>query len=54
MIECPLPIALTQLYGSDIIEEIIAEEIVDETDQYEDMHSKRKAKRTSNAAIMRG
>jgi metal transporter CNNM len=38
----------------DIIEEIIAEEIVDETDQYEDMHTKRKAKRTSTAAIMRG
>jgi len=38
----------------DIIEEIIAEEIVDETDQYEDMHTKKRAKRTSNAAIMRG
>jgi len=38
----------------DIIEEIIAEEIVDETDQFEDMHSKKRAKRTSNAAIMRG
>ncbi|KDQ17598.1 hypothetical protein BOTBODRAFT_105487 [Botryobasidium botryosum FD-172 SS1] len=38
----------------DIIEEIIAEEIVDETDQYEDMHTKRRAKRQSTAAVMRG
>ncbi|KAG8930251.1 hypothetical protein FRC03_008764 [Tulasnella sp. 419] len=39
---------------SDIIEEIISEEIVDETDIYEDMHTKRKAKRQSTAAVMRG
>ncbi|KAG8987317.1 hypothetical protein FRB90_003407 [Tulasnella sp. 427] len=38
----------------DIIEEIISEEIVDETDVYEDMHTKRRAKRQSTAAIMRG
>ncbi|KAH9075530.1 DUF21-domain-containing protein [Lactarius deliciosus] len=38
----------------DIIEEIIAEEIVDETDRYEDNKSKRQAKRMTTAAVMRG
>ncbi|KAN0138681.1 hypothetical protein V8E53_003669 [Lactarius tabidus] len=38
----------------DIIEEIIAEEIVDETDRYEDNQSKRRAKRMTTAAVMRG
>lgn len=38
----------------DIIEEIISEEIVDETDQYEDNQSKQHAKRLTNAAVMRG
>jgi metal transporter CNNM len=38
----------------DIIEEIIEEEIVDETDQYESMHTKRKARRQSTVSIMRG
>ncbi|TFK48051.1 DUF21-domain-containing protein [Heliocybe sulcata] len=38
----------------DIIEEIITEEIIDETDQYQDNKSKRKAKRLTTAAIMRG
>ncbi|KAF8990289.1 DUF21-domain-containing protein [Cyathus striatus] len=38
----------------DIIEEIISEEIVDETDRYEDNQSKRRAKRATTAAIMRG
>ncbi|KAF8228594.1 DUF21-domain-containing protein [Tricholoma matsutake] len=38
----------------DIIEEIISEEIVDETDRYEDNQSKRRAKRMTTAAIMRG
>ncbi|KAG8904697.1 hypothetical protein FRB99_001338 [Tulasnella sp. 403] len=38
----------------DIIEEIITEEIVDETDVYQDMHTKQRAKRQSTAAIMRG
>ncbi|KAJ3723681.1 hypothetical protein C8R42DRAFT_663124 [Lentinula raphanica] len=38
----------------DIIEEIISEEIVDETDRYEDNVSKRKAKRATTATIMRG
>jgi len=38
----------------DIIEEIIAEEIVDETDRYEDNQSKRRARRMTTAAVMRG
>jgi metal transporter CNNM len=38
----------------DIIEEIISEEIVDETDRYEDNMSKRKAKRMTTAAVMQG
>jgi hypothetical protein len=39
---------------SDIIEEIIAEEIIDEFDRYEDNQSKREARRRGNAAIMKG
>ncbi|KAK7688001.1 hypothetical protein QCA50_008371 [Cerrena zonata] len=38
----------------DIIEEIISEEIVDETDRYEDNHSKRRARRIKNDSIMQG
>ncbi|KAG6824967.1 hypothetical protein H0H92_005286 [Tricholoma furcatifolium] len=38
----------------DIIEEIISEEIVDETDRYEDNQSKRRAKRKTTSSIMRG
>jgi len=38
----------------DIIEEILSEEIVDETDRYEDNHSKQRAKRKTTAAVMRG
>ncbi|KAI9068870.1 DUF21-domain-containing protein [Trametes sanguinea] len=38
----------------DIIEEMISEEIVDETDRYEDNVSKRRAKRMKNAAVMKG
>jgi len=38
----------------DVIEEIISEEIVDETDRYEDNQSKRTARRMTTAAIMRG
>ncbi|KAG0703441.1 hypothetical protein DFH29DRAFT_916381 [Suillus ampliporus] len=34
--------------------EIISEEIVDETDRYEDNQSKRRAKRMTTAAVMRG
>ncbi|KAG1758304.1 hypothetical protein EDD22DRAFT_972245 [Suillus occidentalis] len=37
----------------DVIEEIISEEIVDETDQYEDNQSKRYAKRMVNTTAMR-
>ncbi|KAG2135098.1 hypothetical protein DEU56DRAFT_807792 [Suillus clintonianus] len=38
----------------DIIEEIISEEIVDETDRYEDNQSKSRAKRMTTSAVMRG
>ncbi|GFZ49498.1 Protein MAM3 [Saitozyma sp. JCM 24511] len=38
----------------DLIEEIIGEEIVDETDRYQDNHSKKQASRKGTAAIMRG
>ncbi|KAG2090385.1 uncharacterized protein F5147DRAFT_724817 [Suillus discolor] len=38
----------------DIIEEIISEEIVDETDRYEDNQSKRRARRITTATVMRG
>ncbi|KAL1737855.1 hypothetical protein HDZ31DRAFT_70699 [Schizophyllum fasciatum] len=38
----------------DIIEEIISEEIVDETDRYEDNLHKKRARRQGTAAIMRG
>lgn len=38
----------------DIIEEIISEEIVDETDRYEDNQSKRRAKRMTTSTVMRG
>ncbi|GJE92114.1 DUF21-domain-containing protein [Phanerochaete sordida] len=38
----------------DIIEEIISEEIVDETDRYEDNQSKKRARRLRDATVMRG
>jgi len=38
----------------DVIEEIISEEIVDETDLYESNRIKRRAKRQSTAVVMRG
>ncbi|TFK81680.1 DUF21-domain-containing protein [Polyporus arcularius HHB13444] len=38
----------------DIIEEIISEEIVDETDRYEDNVSKKSARRRRNASVMKG
>ncbi|EIW67286.1 hypothetical protein TREMEDRAFT_33832 [Tremella mesenterica DSM 1558] len=37
----------------DLIEEIIGEEIIDETDRFEDNHSKKAAKRRATAAVMR-
>ncbi|KAF7358684.1 CAMK CAMKL CHK1 protein kinase [Mycena sanguinolenta] len=37
-----------------IIEEILSEEIVDETDRYEDNVTKQKARRITTAAVMRG
>jgi len=36
------------------LQEIISEEIVDETDRYEDNQSKRRAKRMTTSAVMRG
>jgi metal transporter CNNM len=38
----------------DLIEEIIGEEIIDETDLFQDNRSKKVAKRTSPATVMRG
>jgi hypothetical protein len=47
---------LIRLIGlsADIIEEILSEEIVNETDQYSDNVSKQHAKRITTAAVMRG
>jgi metal transporter CNNM len=37
-----------------VLQEIISEEIVDETDRYEDNQSKRRARRMTTATVMRG
>lgn len=42
------------LGSTDVIEEIIEEEIVDETDRYESNQTKRRAKRISTASVMKG
>ena len=47
-------LGLNSVAFSDIIEEIIEEEIVDETDRYESNQSKRRAKRMSTATVMKG
>jgi len=46
--------ALGVITLEDIIEEIISEEIVDETDQYEDNHSKRRARRQTTSSVLGG
>jgi hypothetical protein len=43
-----------KLLHLDVIEEIIGEEIVDETDRFESNMGRRVASRQSNAAIMKG
>jgi len=46
--------AIGLLTLEDVIEEIISEEIVDETDRYEDNIHKKRAKRITSADVMRG
>jgi len=46
--------ALGVITLEDIIEEMINEEIVDETDMYTDNHTRQVVKRRGNAAVMRG
>ncbi|KAH7884082.1 hypothetical protein F5I97DRAFT_1930291 [Phlebopus sp. FC_14] len=53
IIEVCIYFALTNS-DSTFLQEIISEEIVDETDRYEDNQSKRRAKRLTTAAVMRG
>ncbi|KAJ7199433.1 hypothetical protein GGX14DRAFT_525155 [Mycena pura] len=49
-----LPLPLVSTIWADIIEEILSEEIVDETDWYEDNVTKLPARRITTASIMRG
>jgi len=50
----PSVLGLKSIAFSDIIEEMIEEEIVDETDRYESNQSKHRAKRMSTATVMKG
>lgn len=52
--ECRRDTSSTVAYFISDFQEIISEEIIDETDRYEDNHSKRRARRQFNASVMSG